>query len=312
MTKLTKVRVLFAGSPHVAVPTLQALVDANSELVGVLTQPAQPVGRKRVLTATPVEDCARKNDIPVFTPRSSAEVLNAVKQCVPDVVIVVAYGRLLDQDCLDAVPQGWWNIHFSLLPRWRGAAPVPHAIRNGDSETGLTLFRIDSGLDTGDIAMTRSHRIDADDTTGTLLAKLAERAPEMALELVSKLASHEVELAPQSGEASYAPKPDPDSGAMGWSATGHRVYEQFRSVTPEPGAYGRRDDTGDRVKILAMHAEKPDQLLAPGAIMDSPGGVLVGTGTYPLVVDVVQPAGKKPMEAKDWLRGLAPGVGFHA
>jgi len=312
MTKLTRVRVLFAGSPKVAVPTLQALVDADTELVGVLTQPAQPVGRKRILTATPVEDCARENNIPVFTPRSSAEVRDAIRQCAPDVVIVVAYGRLLDQACLDAVAQGWWNIHFSLLPRWRGAAPVPHAIRNGEGETGLTLFRIDSGLDTGDIALTLTHRIDPDDTTGTLLAKLSHRAPLMALELLRKLTSNEVALVPQSGEPSYAPKPDADSGAMIWLGAGKKVYQQFRSVTPEPGAYGKRGDTGDRVKILAMRGTTTEVSLAPGAITDSPDGVLVGTATNPLVMEVVQPAGKKPMDAKDWLRGLPPGVGFHA
>jgi len=302
------VRVLFAGSPDAALPCLRALVEAGVQVVGVLTQPARPVGRKRVLTPTPVEFFANEQGIAVFTPSSPEETSAALKACSPDVAIVVAYGRLLDQTALEALPQGWWNVHFSLLPRWRGAAPVAHAIVQGDRETGISLFRLEKGLDTGPIASMSRVPIAAQDTTGTLLTKLAARAPAMVLELLADLASQSVSLSEQTGDVTLAPKPLSEDGNIVWSQPWERVYQQFRAMTPEPGAYAQRSDTSDRVNILDMTPATGEAAMAPGSLRVGDEGILVGTASDPVTLRMVKPAGKNQMKAVDWFRGLPNGV----
>lgn len=301
-------RVLFAGSPDAALPCLRALVEAGVQVVGVLTQPARPVGRKRVLTPTPVEFFANEQGIAVFTPSSPEETSAALKACSPDVAIVVAYGRLLDQTALEALPQGWWNVHFSLLPRWRGAAPVAHAIVQGDRETGISLFRLEKGLDTGPIASMSRVPIAAQDTTGTLLTKLAARAPAMVLELLADLASQSVSLSEQTGDVTLAPKPLSEDGKIVWSQPWERVYQQFRAMTPEPGAYAQRSDTSDRVNILEMTPATGEAAMAPGSLRVGDEGILVGTASDPVTLRMVKPAGKNQMKAVDWFRGLPNGV----
>ncbi len=301
-------RVLFAGSPDAALPCLRALVEAGVQVVGVLTQPARPVGRKRVLTPTPVEFFANEQGLAVFTPSSPEETSAALKACSPDVAIVVAYGRLLDQTALEALPQGWWNVHFSLLPRWRGAAPVAHAIVQGDRETGISLFRLEKGLDTGPIASMSRVPIAAQDTTGTLLTKLAARAPAMVLELLADLASQSVSLSEQTGDVTLAPKPLSEDGNIVWSQPWERVYQQFRAMTPEPGAYAQRSDTSDRVNILDMTPATGEAAMAPGSLRVGDEGILVGTASDPVTLRMVKPAGKNQMKAVDWFRGLPNGV----
>ena len=301
-------RVLFAGSPDAALPCLRALVEAGVQVVGVLTQPARPVGRKRVLTPTPVEFFANEQGLAVFTPSSPEETSAALKACSPDVAIVVAYGRLLDQTALEALPQGWWNVHFSLLPRWRGAAPVAHAIVQGDRETGISLFRLEKGLDTGPIASMSRVPIAAQDTTGTLLTKLAARAPAMVLELLADLASQSVSLSEQTGEVTLAPKPVSEDGKIVWAQPWERVYQQFRAMTPEPGAYAQRSDTSDRVNILEMTPATGEAAMAPGSLRVGDEGILVGTASDPVTLRMVKPAGKNQMKAVDWFRGLPNGV----
>ena len=301
-------RVLFAGSPDAALPCLRALVEAGVQVVGVLTQPARPVGRKRVLTPTPVEFFAHEQGLAVFTPRSSEETSAALKACSPDVAIVVAYGRLLDQTALEALPQGRWNVHFSLLPRWRGAAPVAHAIVQGDRETGISLFRLEKGLDTGPIASMSRVPIAAQDTTGTLLTKLAARAPAMVLELLADLASQSLSLSEQTGDVTLAPKPLSEDGKMVWSQPWERVYQQFRAMTPEPGAYAQRSDTSDRVNFLEMTPATGEAAMEPGSFRVGDEGILVGTASDPVTLRIVKPAGKNQMKAVDWFRGLPNGV----
>ena len=301
-------RVLFAGSPDAALPCLRALVEAGVQVVGVLTQPARPVGRKRVLTPTPVEAFAHEHGLAVFTPSSPEETSAVLKACSPDVAIVVAYGRLLDQTALEALPQGWWNVHFSLLPRWRGAAPVAHAIVQGDRETGISLFRLEKGLDTGPIASMSRVPIAAHDTTGTLLTKLVARAPAMVLELLADLASRSVSLSEQTGDVTLAPKPLSEDGKIVWSQPWERVYQQFRAMTPEPGAYAQRSDTSDRVNILEMTPATGEAAMAPGSLRVGDEGILVGTASDPVTLRMVKPAGKNQMKAVDWFRGLPNGV----
>lgn len=305
-------RVVFAGSPAVALPTLQAIAKSPHDLVGVLTQPARPVGRDRVRRETPVAVVAQELGIPVATPDSSEGVHEAVSGWRPEIAIVVAYGRLLGDRERASVPGGWWNVHFSLLPRWRGAAPVPYAIAAGDVATGITIFQIEEGLDTGMVAATVEHRIAPHDTTQTLLAKLAEAAPSAVLDVLGRAQSESLSLIPQDGEATYAPKPSSGVGELVWSETASQLYNHLRAWGQEPGCFATRADTGQRIKVLEAWPEAETAGLAPGALRAHPDGVLVGTGSTPLVLSRVQPAGKSDMAAQDWWRGLPDGVNFHA
>jgi methionyl-tRNA formyltransferase len=302
------VRVLFAGSPHVALPSLRALREAPCDVVGVITQPAQPMGRKRILTDTPVGRFAKAERLPLATPQDAQGILECVREWKPDIAVVVAYGRLLPPHVLEEVPRGWWNVHFSLLPQWRGAAPVPHAILAGDDTTGVTLFRLDSGLDTGAVALVQEHDIAPHDTATTLLTKLSEIAVGPVLELVARLGAGEIALTPQSGQPSFAPKPDTNFGWLDWRDDDTALYRRFRAATVEPGAFTSRLDSSSRVKILSLAPARNQAPLEPGSLVSREGEVFVGTGGAPLLLEWVQPAGKGAMSAPDWFRGLPEGV----
>jgi methionyl-tRNA formyltransferase len=299
-------RVLFAGSPGAALPTLKALQHSGHDLVGVVTQPPRPYGRSRTLRDTPVADFAQQQEIPVFTPETAEALLQVVSTTKPDIAIVVAFGRILTPEVLDAIPGGWWNVHFSLLPEFRGASPVAHTILTGKKVTGVTLFRIVPELDAGPIAAARTFPVTVHETAGTLLSKLSTLAPELVLEFLKN--PEGVVLREQEGPVSLAPKFPPQFGALHLSQSLDDVYQHFRSVTPEPGAFVYRADTGLVVKILSAWADPDYHHVEPGQILKTPMGILLGTATMPLVLERVHPAGKKPMAAEDWYRGLPEGA----
>lgn len=299
-------RVLFAGSPQAAVPTLLALSASEHTVVGVVTQPPRPFGRSKELRGTPVFDCAIERGIPVATPQSPDGVVQAAQGFSPDIAIVVAYGNILTPDALAVPPRGWWNVHFSSLPELRGAAPVAHTILAGESVAGVTLFRIVRELDAGPIAVSLTHPVSVHDTAGTLLSKLAALAPAMVMNFLSDPDGHP--LREQVEPATYAPKFPPGFGQLDLSAGLDAVYQHFRAVTPEPGAFVRRADTGAMVKILAAWGDPDYHQVSPGDVVKTSMGVLLGTSTMPLVLERVQPEGKKPMAADDWFRGLPEGV----
>ena len=305
-------RVLFAGSPQVAVPTLQALMDSSHTVVGVLTQPPRPQGRKKVLMPTPVALAAEAAGVPVATPQDSEGILEVVQSWQPDVAFVVAYGRLLTRADLDSVPGGWWNLHFSLLPRWRGAAPVPYAIAAGDATTGMSIFHIEKGLDSGPVASTMRYSIAPHDTTNTVLTKLSELAPTQVLNFLDDLERGAVQVSAQSGKVSFAPIPSGSVGEMSWKEPVAELYNRFRAWHEEPGCYSFRSDTDQRVNLLEAWPDYERAGLEPGQILLAGEGVAVGTGTNALMLGRVQPAGKGAMSATDWLRGLPSGVGFRA
>ncbi len=301
-------KVLFAGSPEVALPTLRALQDSGHTVVGVLTQPPAPVGRKQLLVPTAVGAFALEHGLPVRTPRSSADVLDAVKEFSPDVAIVVAYGRILDTQALESVAGGWWNVHFSLLPRWRGAAPVQFTVLAGDTETGVTLFRIVEELDAGPVTAAVAHPVNAYDTSGTLLQKLSLVAPGLVMDFLNQGNPATASATEQIGEATYAPKFPHHFGQLDLRMEMGELYRHFRAVTPEPGAYLIRQDNGTVVKVLSGWPDPDFHPLEPGELLKAPLGILVGTGGVPFVLERVHPAGKKPMAATDWFRGLPEGV----
>jgi methionyl-tRNA formyltransferase len=312
ITRLSEMRIVFAGSPEVALPTLKALHASSHTLEGVLTQPPRPVGRKQVPTPTPVALAAEELGVPVATPETADGVMAALSSWEPDVVIVVAYGRMLGEEELSSVPQGWWNVHFSVLPRWRGAAPVPYSLAAGDEETGVSVFRIEQGLDTGPVAQVRTYTIAPHDTASSVLTKLADMAPEPVLTLLENIDADSLTVSAQQGEPTFAPKPSRSVGSIDWSKDAEHIYNQLRAWGDEPGCFAVRDDNEHQVKVISAWHDVAQGGLRPGALVTHSEGVSVGTGTTAIVLTSVQPAGKSVMQAKDWFRGLPPGVGFRA
>ena len=299
-------RLLFAGTPEVALPALEALLSSPHELVGVLTRPDAPSGRGRRLTVGPVKQWALDHGLPVLAPRSLREegVADAIADLGPEAIPVVAYGALVPPGLLDLPRFGWVNLHFSLLPAWRGAAPVQHALLHGDEITGASTFRIEEGLDTGPVFGTLTETVRAEDTAGTLLDRLAHAGAGLLLATLDGLASGEVVGVPQPADGvSLAPRLTPEDGRVRWEHGAAAVDRRVRACTPAPGAWTLLGDA--RLKLGPVRPD-PDVVLAPGEIRVGRTDVHVGTGTHAVRLGEVAPAGKRPMPAADWARGARP------
>ncbi|PFG43244.1 methionyl-tRNA formyltransferase [Isoptericola jiangsuensis] len=297
-------RLLFAGTPEPAVPALRALLASDHEVVAVLTRADAPAGRGRRLVPSPVRVAAEEAGIPVLTdvPRGE-EFVARLRDLDVDAAPVVAYGHLLRPEVL-AVPRlGWVNLHFSVLPAWRGAAPVQHAVLAGDEVTGATTFLLDEGMDTGPVLGTTTETIRPRDTTGDLLGRLADSGAHLLVATLDALATGDLAPAPQSPEgASYAPKITRDDALVRWDDPALAVDRRVRAVTPAPGAWTTLPD-GARLGLGPV-APRPDVTdLAPGVLRAGKQEVLVGTATHAVALGDVQPVGKKPMAAADWARG---------
>ena len=303
-------RVLFAGSPGIALPTLEFVRNSRHDLVGVISQPAKPVGRKKMLTETPVATVARKMGIPVETPARSEPIEPIIELWKPDIALVFAFGRMISIEERSAVPLGWWNVHLSLLPSWRGAAPVPHAIAAGEVSTGLTVFRIEEGIDTGPIARSSELQIRPDETSLTLLSKLGSKAPDVVGDFLEDAARGKISVRPQKGPVSLAPKPSASVGKINWSLNAVSIDRTVRAWSFEPGCVAIRADNDQTVKIIGVGGPQSAKALDPGTLHPHVAGMLVGTGSTPILVTEVQPSGRTVMPAADWLRGLPNGVAF--
>ena len=299
-------RLVFAGSPAAAVPTLTALAARpEHEVVAVLTRDDTPQGRRRVLTPTPVAVEAECLGLPVVKARRlDADVTERLLALEPDLGVVVAYGALLRDPLLSGPRLGWVNLHFSLLPRWRGAAPVQRALVAGDAVTGATVFQLVPELDAGAVLGVLEHPLAGTETAGELLDALARSGAGLVADVVAALADGTAVAREQEGEVTTAPKLTLDDGRLDLAAPARTVLARWRGVTPEPGAHALH--RGDRVKVLEVRAVTGDvPPVAPGELVLDARRVLVGTGTEPLELVRVQPAGKKPMAAADWWRGLS-------
>ncbi|MBN9632299.1 MAG: methionyl-tRNA formyltransferase [Actinobacteria bacterium] len=293
-------RLVFAGTPAVAVPSLTILAE-RFELAAVITRDDAPLGRKRVLTPSPVAEAAAALDLPVIKAnRLGEDVTEQVERLRPDLGVIVAYGGLVREPLLSTPPLGWVNLHFSLLPRWRGAAPVQRAVMAGDAETGAAVFQLVAGLDAGDVFAQLRRPIPADATAGELLDALAGEGAELLADTVSAIADGTAVAVPQSGEPVLAPKLTIDDARLDLTRSVDEVYARLRGVTPEPGAWLLLD--GERFKV---HSARPTDGLSlpPGVVAEADGRIEVGTGTTPLELVTVQPAGKRAMAAADWWRG---------
>ncbi|MHC6592716.1 methionyl-tRNA formyltransferase [Arthrobacter sp. C152] len=297
-------RVLFAGTPAVAVPSLDALVKAGFDVVAVLTRPDAPVGRKRVLTPSPVAARAAELGIEVIhAAKVDAEVTARIAVVNPDVAAIVAYGGLVPPAALGIPRHGWVNLHFSLLPAWRGAAPVQRSVMAGDDITGAVTFRLEEGLDTGPIYGTLTEPVGPEDTAGELLERLSHSGAVLLAQTLSAIDSGKATPQPQSGDVTLAPKLTLEDGRLTWTHPALAVSRQARGATPEPGAWTMLD--GQRVKLEAVQLRPDVAGLAPGAVSLEGKNVLVGTGSHAVELTRIQPAGKKMMAAADWARGMA-------
>lgn len=302
-------RLVFAGTPSAAVPTLRRLA-AEHEILAVVTRPDAPLGRKRVLTPSPVAETAVELGLPVIkAARLDDEVTRRIAALGPELGVIVAYGGLVREPLLSTPDRGWINLHFSLLPRWRGAAPVQRALIAGDERLGASVFQLVPELDAGDVFAMREADIPGDATADAALEELATLGADLTSDVVSGIDAGTLHAAPQRGEPTLAPKLTLDDGALDWSQTASQVYARFRGVTPEPGAHTTVG--GQRVKILAATPADGAEL-APGELAATKTALLVGTADAPFAVTRLQPAGKGAMNATDWWRGLRDTDGLRA
>jgi methionyl-tRNA formyltransferase len=305
-------RLLFAGTPEAAVPSLRALLASRHDVAAVLTRPDAPAGRGRRVVRSPVGALADEAGIPVLTPRRPSEpaFLDALHALAPDCCAIVAYGALVPRAALDVPRFGWINLHFSLLPAWRGAAPVQAAIRHGDEITGAATFRLEEGLDTGPVYGVVTEAVGPTDTAGDLLGRLADSGAGLLAATVDGIADGTLRPQPQPAEGvSHAPKVTVADAHVDWAAPAVAVDRLIRSVTPEPGAW-----TTFRAERLGLGPVRPADPgdapeLKPGELHAEKRRVLAGTATAPVVLGVVRPVGRRPMAAPDWARGVRIAAG---
>jgi methionyl-tRNA formyltransferase len=302
-------RLLFAGTPEPAVPSLEALLASRHEVVAVLTRPDAPSGRGRRISRSPVAERADEAGVPVLQPRSprEPEFLEQLAGLDVDAAPVVAYGALIPPAALDVPRHGWINLHFSLLPAWRGAAPVQHAIMAGDEITGAATFRLEAGLDTGPVFGTVTEAIGPRDTAGDLLGRLAVSGAKLLVATLDGIEDGALEARPQPAEGiSLAPRIETADARVDWTLPAHVVDRRIRGVTPAPGAWTTW--RGDRLRLGPVSpAAGPD--LGPGEVAIAGRDVLVGTGSGAVRLGDVQPAGKRMLPAAEWARGARPAPG---
>ena len=301
-------RIVFMGTPDFAVPSLQALIDAGHDVCAVYTQPDKPQGRKQILTAPPVKTLALEHDIPVFQPNTlkNEDEQARLRELAPEVIIVVAYGKLLPKAVLDIPPHGCINVHGSLLPRWRGAAPIQWAVIAGDEMAGVTTMQMAEGLDTGDMLLTYETKVGEKETAGELFDRLAQSGAELLTQTLVKL--DEITPRPQDdAQSCYAHMLDKQMAVIDWSKSAHEIDCLIRGLNPWPIALTTL--SGERLKVFA--AEKAAGNGEPGTVLeaDPKKGLTVACGEGALKLTEIQLVGGKRMKATDFLRGHAIEVG---
>jgi methionyl-tRNA formyltransferase len=305
-------RLVFAGTPQTAVPSLEALFGSRHEVAAVITRPDAPVGRGRHVERSPVARRAEQAGLEVLTPARARDpqFLDRLRELRPDCCPVTAYGALLPQQALDIPPHGWVNLHFSVLPAWRGAAPVQHAVLHGDDVTGATTFRIVAALDAGPVYGVLTEPIRPGDTSGTLLGRLAVAGASLLVATLDGIEDGTLSAVPQPGEGvSIAPKITVADAEVDWKLPAHIIDRLIRACTPDPGAWTTlgtaptKEGRQGRIKLGPVSCTDY-AALAPGEVLVEKTAVLTGTGTYPVRLGEVQAPGKRLMPATDWARGL--------
>jgi methionyl-tRNA formyltransferase len=298
-------RLVFAGTPAVALPALDAIAASSHELLAVVTRPDAPAGRGRRVVRSPAGAWADEHGVEVLTPERprEPEFQQRLRELAPDCVPVVAYGALVPPSALEIPKHGWVNLHFSLLPAWRGAAPVQHAVLHGDEVTGASVFELEAGLDTGPVYGTLTEPIRPADTSGDLLERLAGEGAGLLVAVLDAIEAGTARAHPQPADGvTLAPKITIEDARIRWDDPAFAVDRRIRACTPAPGAWTTLRD--DRLKLGPVRPIANGPELGPGDVLVERSQVLVGTVTTPVALGEVRAAGKKPMPATDWARGL--------
>jgi methionyl-tRNA formyltransferase len=307
------VRLVFAGTPEVALPSLDAITASAHELLAVVTRPDAPAGRGRHTVRSSVGAWADERGIEVLTPARPKEqsFLDRLGALAPDCVPVVAYGALVPPVALGIPRRGWINLHFSLLPAWRGAAPVQHAVLHGDEVTGASVFQLEAGMDTGPVFGTLVEKIGSRDTSGALLGRLAIAGSGLLVAVLDAIEAGTARALPQPADGiSFAPKITVEDAEVRWTDPAFAVDRRVRACTPAPGAWTTL--RASRVKLGLVTVAPDGPPLPAGELLVERNRVLVGTSTDPVALGEVRAAGKKPMSAADWARGARIGTGERA
>ena len=303
-------RIIFAGTPKIAIPSLTALIQSEHEVIAVLTRPDARGGRGLIATPSAVAVVASENNIPIlkYAHLRDKNFQQDLETLNPDAIAVVAFGAMVPTELLAQPQFGWINLHFSLLPSWRGAAPVPYSIRFGDEITGATTFQIDEGLDTGPIYGVITEQIKPDDTSGTLLIRLSISGAELLIQTLSGIARGKLVARPQISEGvSFAPKLSPTEGEIDWRQPSLAVERQIRAFSPDPGAWTTLN--GVRIRLGPVSILESNLVGTPGELIVSKNEVFVTTGSTSIRLETVQAPGKREMPAADWARGIRVGSG---
>lgn len=294
-------KLVFAGTPEVAVPSLRALADSRHEIVAVITRPDAAAGRSKRLVASPVAQAAAELGIEVLKPVKVSEAADRLRELAPDVCPVVAYGALIPQRILDIPTHGWVNVHFSSLPAWRGAAPVQRALMAGETRLGVTTFSLVEALDAGPIYRQVITPLNPDEVAGEALHRLSIIGAEVLLDTLDAIEAGEAPRPQPEGDTTYAAKITPDETRIDWAAPATDIVNLVRGSSPQPGAWAEL--AGQRFKILRAYPSTQGLSLEPGELRATRNELLVGTGAGDLVLSEVQAFGKKAMRGADWARG---------
>ncbi|HEX6682886.1 MAG TPA: methionyl-tRNA formyltransferase [Candidatus Limnocylindrales bacterium] len=298
-------RLVFAGTPATALPALDAIAASDHELVAVVSRPDAPSGRGRRMVRSPAAAWADERGIEVLTPARprEPEFLDRLRTIGPDCVPIVAYGALVPKEALTIPRFGWINLHFSVLPAWRGAAPVQHAVLHGDDFAGASVFQLEEGLDTGPVFGTLTEPISPADTAGDVLERLAVDGAGLLVSVLDAIEARSAQAVPQPREGiSLAPKITVEDAQVRWSEPAFAVDRRIRATTPAPGAW--TIFRGERVKLGPVTPVPDGPPLRPGDLLAEKHRVLAGTATCPVRLGEVRASGKKPMSAVDWARGV--------
>ncbi|MEK7688705.1 MAG: methionyl-tRNA formyltransferase [Deltaproteobacteria bacterium] len=299
-----KLRIVFMGTPEFAVPSLKALIGLGEDVAAIITQPDKPKGRGKKLTTPPVREAALKYNIPVFQPEKIKDepFITAIRNFFPDVIAVVAYGKILPKAILDIPPKGCINVHASILPKYRGAAPINWAIINGEKETGITTMLLDEGMDTGDMLLTEKVEIRNDDTASSLHDRLKYIGADLLIKTIKGIKSETIRPIPQDdSQATYAPMLKKEDGRIDWTMKTEEIKNLIRGLNPWPGAYTRWD--GKQIKIFKAEVEAGVKE-EPGTVINiSTEGIFVATGKGILLIKELQPENKNRMTASEFIKG---------
>ena len=303
-------KVVFMGTPDFSVPSLKTLIETQ-EVVGVVTQPDRPAGRGKQLRPSPIKVVAQEANIPVYQPKSLRKKSSAeqLREWNPDVIVVAAFGQILRPHVLELPKHGCINVHASLLPRWRGASPIQHAILEGDAETGVCLMQMDVGLDTGDVYVCQSVEITPTETAASLHDKLAEAGAQLTAQYLDDILHGKITRKPQDDTLStYAPMISKEDGRLNWTEPAVKLERRIRAMTPWPGAFSSWQGKMLKIKDASL-AEGKLPSGQPGQVINYAGGTAVLTGEGGIHLDTIQLAGKKAMAVADFLRGQPDFIG---